>query len=81
MTHVLDADAFHSAIDKTKEKITSQTEQIKQLETAVKGIVDLEDAFKGEGGRPSAFSMKSITSLSCRATLPFSHTIKQRSTA
>ncbi|MGX1194609.1 T7SS effector LXG polymorphic toxin [Metabacillus sp. SLBN-84] len=50
MTHVLDADAFHSAIEKTKEKITSQTVQIKQLETAVKGIIDLEDAFKGEGG-------------------------------
>nr|WP_282035209.1 T7SS effector LXG polymorphic toxin [Metabacillus indicus] len=50
MTHVLDADAFHSAIEKTKEKITSQTAQIKQLETAVKGIIDLEDAFRGEGG-------------------------------
>ncbi|MEM5016860.1 T7SS effector LXG polymorphic toxin [Metabacillus indicus] len=50
MTHILDADAFHSAIEKTKEKITSQTAQIKQLETAVKGIIDLEDAFKGEGG-------------------------------
>ncbi|MGD6793095.1 T7SS effector LXG polymorphic toxin [Metabacillus indicus] len=55
MTHVLDADAFHSAIEKTKEKITSQTAQIKQLETAVKGIIDLEDAFKGEGGEAIRF--------------------------
>ncbi|MGP1906850.1 T7SS effector LXG polymorphic toxin [Metabacillus sp. JX24] len=55
MTHVLDADAFHSAIEKTKERITSQTAQIKQLETAVKGIIDLDDAFKGEGGEAIRF--------------------------
>ncbi|MBS2970661.1 LXG domain-containing protein [Metabacillus sp. KIGAM252] len=55
MTNVLDVDAFHSGIDQTKKKVSSQEAQIKQLQTAVKGIVGLDDTFKGEGGEAIRF--------------------------
>ncbi|MGD6817085.1 T7SS effector LXG polymorphic toxin [Metabacillus sp. 113a] len=51
MGKLLDADAFHSGIKETKEKLTSQEEQIKDLESAAKGIVNLGEAFKGESGK------------------------------
>ncbi|MGD7006911.1 T7SS effector LXG polymorphic toxin [Metabacillus sp. 84] len=51
MGKLLDVDAFHSGIKETKEKLTSQEEQIKDLESAAKGIVNLGEAFKGESGK------------------------------
>ncbi|HZG70980.1 MAG TPA: LXG domain-containing protein [Chondromyces sp.] len=48
---ILDVDALHTGIDEILEKLASQELQMKQVENEVKGVVTLDDSFKGEGGK------------------------------
>lgn len=48
---VLDVEALHKGIDATIEKLISLQDQMKQVENDVKGLVALDDSFKGEGGQ------------------------------
>ena len=47
----LEVASLNSAIDSLLEKLASQENDITQIDSAVKGIVELEDSLKGEGGQ------------------------------
>ncbi|MDV2886668.1 LXG domain-containing protein [Alkalihalophilus pseudofirmus] len=46
---VLDVSALDFAIDETKRTLTKQSEQIQQIEQAIKSFTSLQDSFKGSG--------------------------------
>ncbi|MEC2072293.1 LXG domain-containing protein [Alkalihalophilus marmarensis] len=46
---VLDVSALDFAIDETKRTLTKQSEQVQQIEQAIKSFTSLQDSFKGSG--------------------------------
>jgi LXG domain of WXG superfamily/GHH signature containing HNH/Endo VII superfamily nuclease toxin len=47
---ILDVDGFQHGIKEIEETLSSQKDQVEQMERAVQDVVHLDDAFKGEGG-------------------------------
>ncbi|MGF3104531.1 T7SS effector LXG polymorphic toxin [Rossellomorea sp. DUT-2] len=47
---ILDVDGFQHGIKEIEETLSSQRDQVEQIERAVQDVVNLDDAFKGEGG-------------------------------
>ncbi|UXH46446.1 T7SS effector LXG polymorphic toxin [Rossellomorea vietnamensis] len=47
---ILDVDGFHNGMNEIEETLSSQKDQVQQMERAVQDVVNLDDAFKGEGG-------------------------------
>ncbi|MCC5803743.1 T7SS effector LXG polymorphic toxin [Rossellomorea vietnamensis] len=47
---ILDVDGFQHGIKEIEETLSSQKDQVEQIERAVQDVVNLDDAFKGEGG-------------------------------
>ena len=47
----LEVASLNSAIDSLLEKLASQESEITQIDSAVNGIIELEDSLKGEGGQ------------------------------
>lgn len=47
---ILDVDGFQHGIKEIEETLSSQKDQVEQIERAVQGVVNLDEAFKGEGG-------------------------------
>ena len=47
---ILDVDGFQHGIKEIEETLSSQKDQVQQIERAVQDVVNLDDAFKGEGG-------------------------------
>ncbi|WP_061808726.1 ribonuclease YeeF family protein [Rossellomorea vietnamensis] len=47
---ILDVDGFQHGIKEIEETLSSQKDQVEQIERAVQDVVNLDEAFKGEGG-------------------------------
>jgi len=47
---ILDVDGFQNGMKEIEETLSSQKDQVQQIERAVQDVVNLDDAFKGEGG-------------------------------
>ncbi|MCA0149730.1 hypothetical protein LCD52_13095 [Rossellomorea vietnamensis] len=47
---ILDVDGFQHGIKEIEETLSSQKDQVEQVERAVQDVVNLDEAFKGEGG-------------------------------
>ncbi|RIW34308.1 hypothetical protein D3H55_10050 [Bacillus salacetis] len=47
---ILNVEAFHSGLKDMEETLSSQKDQVEQIEKAVTDVVNLDEAFKGEGG-------------------------------
>ncbi|VXC56738.1 hypothetical protein BACI349Y_810019 [Bacillus sp. 349Y] len=47
---ILDVGGFHKGITEIDETLSSQKKQADQMEKAIQGVTDLEEAFKGKGG-------------------------------
>ncbi|MGX1265714.1 putative ribonuclease toxin of YeeF-YezG toxin-antitoxin module [Rossellomorea marisflavi] len=47
---ILDVDGFQKGIKEIEETLSSQKKQAEQIEKAIQGVTDLDEAFKGKGG-------------------------------
>jgi predicted ribonuclease toxin of YeeF-YezG toxin-antitoxin module len=47
---ILDVEAFHSGLKEIEETLSSQKDQMEQVGKEVTDVVNLDDAFRGEGG-------------------------------
>lgn len=47
---ILDVDGFQKGITEIEETLSSQKKQAEQIEKAIQGVADLDEAFKGKGG-------------------------------
>ncbi|RIW34298.1 hypothetical protein D3H55_09975 [Bacillus salacetis] len=47
---ILNVEAFHSGLEEIEETLSSQKDQVEQIKKAVTDVVNLDEAFKGEGG-------------------------------
>ncbi|WP_285813516.1 LXG domain-containing protein [Rossellomorea marisflavi] len=47
---ILDVHDFHTGLKEIEETLSSQKDQVKDIQKSVQAVVDLEDAFKGKGG-------------------------------
>ncbi|WP_019240755.1 MULTISPECIES: T7SS effector LXG polymorphic toxin [Bacillus] len=82
---LLDVDVLHAGIDEILQRLSTQAEQIKRVESAVKGVVNLSDSFTGMGGQAilSYYQNDHLTFLASYQTFlrNYTNTLKQMKVA
>ncbi|WP_019240853.1 MULTISPECIES: T7SS effector LXG polymorphic toxin [Bacillus] len=82
---LLDVDVLHAGIDEILQRLSTQAEQMKRVESAVKGVVNLSDSFTGMGGQAilSYYQNDHLTFLASYQTFlsNYTNTLKQMKVA